>query len=292
MANRKSERDRLVEENQRLAFREAAKVAQTTGLEFEDLAQEAMKGLIRAAEKFDPSRGLAFSTYAVPSCRGAILSYVRARGWRVYTPHRWRELWARGRKLMEQGLKEEAIAAALDLSLDSWREIRQAHTASFIPVKEVLLADDSSHLDRMASDESDELLERIEESLEELSPAECRHLLDWVSINARLTHRKGRKISFPRPIYRKLCIAFAQGKRYSFNRKDMVRRLCQRFPMFSPQQLDRLVGVLFEELGTELTQGSVIRFRGFGALELSAHRGSFRAAKQLKTRFARVAKLS
>ncbi|NYG54795.1 FliA/WhiG family RNA polymerase sigma factor [Nocardioides perillae] len=46
-----------------------------------DLVSEGMIGLIDALEKFEPQRGLAFPTYAVPRIRGAIIDSIRAADW-------------------------------------------------------------------------------------------------------------------------------------------------------------------------------------------------------------------
>jgi RNA polymerase primary sigma factor len=57
-------KERLINSNLRLVIKFARRY-QGHGLSLEDLIQEAMLGLIRAAEKFDWRRGYKFSTYAV-----------------------------------------------------------------------------------------------------------------------------------------------------------------------------------------------------------------------------------
>lgn len=58
-------KNRMVTGNIRLACNVAAKYhSRLKHLDIEDLAQEAVFGLYRAAEKFDPHRGYKFSTYA------------------------------------------------------------------------------------------------------------------------------------------------------------------------------------------------------------------------------------
>ena len=47
--------------------------------EFDDLVGAGVLGLIGAVHRFDPGRGLAFSTFAVPRIRGAILDDLRRR---------------------------------------------------------------------------------------------------------------------------------------------------------------------------------------------------------------------
>ncbi|MFA0888242.1 MAG: sigma-70 family RNA polymerase sigma factor [Synergistales bacterium] len=50
-------------------------------LEYEDLLSFGKMGLLDAIEKFDPSLGFAFSTYAIPRIRGAILDELRRFDW-------------------------------------------------------------------------------------------------------------------------------------------------------------------------------------------------------------------
>ena len=59
------EESRMVEENTPLVTSLAARFLYS-GQEFEDLCQVGMLGLLRAVRNFDRSRGLCFSTYAVP----------------------------------------------------------------------------------------------------------------------------------------------------------------------------------------------------------------------------------
>src|SRR4051812_31699149 len=64
-------KDRMINSNLRLVV-SIAKRYQGHGLPLSDLIQEAMFGLIRAAEKFDWRRGYKFSTYATLWIRQAI----------------------------------------------------------------------------------------------------------------------------------------------------------------------------------------------------------------------------
>jgi len=62
---REASRDELVMHNLRLARSRVARW-EGSGVDREDLEQQAVIGLLTAADKFDPSQGVRFSTYAVP----------------------------------------------------------------------------------------------------------------------------------------------------------------------------------------------------------------------------------
>lgn len=71
--------DRLIEENLGLVYA-CANRFRGRGEEYEDLVQAGCIGLIRAARGFEPERGFAFSTYAVPSILGEMKRLFRDGG--------------------------------------------------------------------------------------------------------------------------------------------------------------------------------------------------------------------
>ena len=65
------------------------------GEPMDDLVQAGSVGLIKAVDRFEPQRGVAFSSYAVPTIVGAIRRYFRDATWTVKVPRHLQEM--RGR---------------------------------------------------------------------------------------------------------------------------------------------------------------------------------------------------
>jgi RNA polymerase sigma-B factor len=63
--------------------------------DIEDLEQIAAVGLLKAIDRFDPQRGLAFASFAFPTILGELKRYLRDRGWSVRPPRALQELAAR-----------------------------------------------------------------------------------------------------------------------------------------------------------------------------------------------------
>src|SRR3954470_7299495 len=78
-----ADRDRLVEQHLSLVQAIAAKLKRTLGrtIEFEDLVAYGTKGLLEAADRFDPAQGASFTTFAYYRVRGAMLDGLRTMGW-------------------------------------------------------------------------------------------------------------------------------------------------------------------------------------------------------------------
>lgn len=101
---------------------------------FDDLAQVATLGLIKAIDRFDCSRETAFSSFAVPTILGELKRYFRDSGWAVHVP----------RGMQERVLKVQS--AVRELTVRDGRMPSAGDVASFlgIDVENVLEAMDAS----------------------------------------------------------------------------------------------------------------------------------------------------
>jgi RNA polymerase sigma-B factor len=84
-------RNQLVEEHMRLAEFLARRFSHR-GESPEDLRQVALVGLLKAVERFEPDRGLQFSSFATPTITGELKRHFRDKGWAVRVPRRIQEL--------------------------------------------------------------------------------------------------------------------------------------------------------------------------------------------------------
>jgi RNA polymerase sigma-B factor len=90
-------RDALVERYTPLARQLARRYRSSDA---EDVMQVAYIGLLKAIDRFDPDRGLAFSSLAVPTILGEVKRYFRDLGWTVRVP----------RDVQELALRMESVA--------------------------------------------------------------------------------------------------------------------------------------------------------------------------------------
>jgi RNA polymerase sigma-B factor len=86
-----SAREDLVLAHENLAVYLARKFA-GRGEPLEDIIQVARIGLLKAIDRYDPARGIEFTTYATPTIVGEIKRHFRDKLWAIRVPRRLREL--------------------------------------------------------------------------------------------------------------------------------------------------------------------------------------------------------
>ena len=126
-----AERAAMVERHLGLARHLALRYSDS-GEPLDDLFQVASLGLVNAVDRFDPSRGIAFTTFAVPTILGELKRHFRDRGWAIHVPRDLKEASLRVRRAIADhhgdrpptpaelaeatGLSLEGVLEALDVA--------------------------------------------------------------------------------------------------------------------------------------------------------------------------------
>lgn len=128
---RRSElRAELVREHLPLARYLARRMAHRPDL-LADVEQVACIGLLNAIDRFDPDRGVEFTTFAVPTISGEIRRHFRDNGWCVHVPRRAQELQSALREAegdlaqqLQRSPTVDEVAARLDVPVE---RVLEAH---------------------------------------------------------------------------------------------------------------------------------------------------------------------
>ncbi len=127
-------RNQLVQLNYGLVRREAYHWINQCSESYDDLVQVGSLGLINAIERFDISKGNAFSSFALPYIRGEIQHYLRDKGCTIRIPRRWQALQhkatVKARELRSQLNRQPTdleLAAALEVSIEEWQEVKLSY---------------------------------------------------------------------------------------------------------------------------------------------------------------------
>ncbi len=157
-------RDQLIESHLNLVRFLASKF-KNRGEPMEDLIQVGSLGLIKAIDRFDPSRGLEFTTFATPTIMGEIKRHFRDKGWSVRVPRRLQELSAKVTQATEDLTRElnrtptvAEISESLDASIDEVLEAMESSSAySSVPLEGGGMGEDDapSVIDRFATEDAE-----------------------------------------------------------------------------------------------------------------------------------------
>jgi DNA-directed RNA polymerase sigma subunit (sigma70/sigma32) len=117
--------DALALEHMDLAEKIAGNFARRTVHPKEDLLQLAILGLIKAARRYDSSRG-PFRPYGRTYANGEITHFLRDNGFLLKVPPTWREIHARGQRLLTSGVGVEEMLDRIGMSRTQWIQIVDA----------------------------------------------------------------------------------------------------------------------------------------------------------------------
>jgi RNA polymerase sigma-B factor len=155
--------------HENLAYAVAKRLAGVCREDLEDLKQLALIGLAKAIERFNPDRGNAFSSFAVPWIRGEILHHLRDHWDLLKIPRRWLEAMEAvdrvERRLLAKGrtLPRWQIAEALGFARPQWEEIEQAFktTVFAFPEEDELNLPETADQDADRRELRQELLQQL-----------------------------------------------------------------------------------------------------------------------------------
>ena len=170
------------------------------GVELEDLQQVAAMALMKAIERFDPDRGLKFSTFAAPTITGEVRNFIRDKGAAMRMSRDVRSQLYRMQqvqdKLTQRLLREPTlreVADEMNVTYDellSWLDQREATEVSSL--SETASEDDERDLEaRLGVDDAG--YEQVEQRewmkwvFSQVTPAEQRLL------ELRFIHRMGQR---------------------------------------------------------------------------------------------------
>ncbi|MBQ7169340.1 MAG: FliA/WhiG family RNA polymerase sigma factor [Synergistaceae bacterium] len=160
------------------------------GLDYEDILSFGVFGLMDAVEKFDPTKGYVFQTYAIPRIRGAILDELRKCDWFSRTG---REKVQKFNRAMEKVLRDKGemddalIMQEMGVTEDEYYDIQDLASRGYItslddttPLDDgdvsvdATLADDRETAEDRLDDESEK--QQLAEALSELPERERQML--------------------------------------------------------------------------------------------------------------------
>jgi RNA polymerase sigma-B factor len=178
-------RDELVEAHIGLAEYLARRFA-NRGEPLDDLVQVALIGLVKAVNRFDPNRGVEFSTYATHTIAGELKRHFRDKGWAVRAPRRMQELY----------LRLTQVVGSLGQQLGRSPTIAELAAETQVSEEEVLEALEAGQAYRFASldvpkggsEDGDTIGEGLGEDDPDLANAESRVVLS--PLMAKLSTRQ------------------------------------------------------------------------------------------------------
>jgi RNA polymerase sigma-B factor len=235
-------RDRLVALNAGLVHVIARRFA-NRGEPVEDLQQVGFLGLVKAIDRFDPSREGEFASFAVPTITGEIRRHFRDASWSVRVPRRLQEVYLRAMRAgdelaQELGTSPSAAQIASRIDRDAGEVVAALEVS---PARRAVSLDTSAGC--LDGDGGLVLADRLGREDENLARIEMRMLVEHA-----MTHLSPRE-------RRVMCLRFVD----ELSQHEVARRL-----HISQAQVSRLQRAALEHmrrrLGVDDTTQSTLRW--------------------------------
>jgi RNA polymerase sigma factor for flagellar operon FliA len=167
-------------------------VSAPSGLDYEDLLSFGVFGLLDAVNRFDPSKGFSFQTFAVPRIRGAVLDELRKYDWISRTGREKLQKMNKAveKVLQEKGsLRDEWLMQEMGVDEKSYRETLELQSRSYmVSLDEVVALEEGDvSLRRVLADDDGGVAAALE------NQDELKSIMDALS---KLPEREMQVISF------------------------------------------------------------------------------------------------
>jgi len=216
---RPEDRDWLVRRYLPLARHVAARYS-GGGEPIDDLEQVASLGLVKAIDRFDPARGVSFSSYAVPTIAGELRRHFRDHTWSLRVP----------RDIQELAVKVTRVEPALQLELGRAPTAAELAERLDCSLERLLEARDAAGANRMSSLDAPVSSEEEGASLAELLGAadeRLEHLERSMTVDAALEHLSDRDRTILRLRFQEELTQAAIGERIGLSQMHVSRLIRQ-----------------------------------------------------------------
>lgn len=174
-------RDELIEKSLFLVKYVVGRIGSVlpTHVKMEDLYSSGVTGLVKAVEKYDPSKNSKFESYAILLIKGAIIDELRELDWIPRSVHQKANLIASAQEILQQQLGREPTDQELSKYLGMTEEELSELLLRVRPAILIPLNGDVSHNDEENAPISERIADaKAETSFEVANRNECASLIE------------------------------------------------------------------------------------------------------------------